>query len=205
MLLGSSNLWRMIPQTRRACKNKVPACRIPVPSGWKDSSWICRFSFKDKRGTLGRGRWSVSWLVGSISTGLGDAIIQTNYSCFVPRRGSSCPLATSLANCPLTSSGGVPFTQAFHCSCNWLAQFWGVEKLRPGLLWRSQPDSGQCTPFSVSAQAALPEDQNSVPNSCIRWLTTTLTPASGNLTSSGFYGHPYTQEPRAHTDTCAGT
>lgn len=50
----------------------IPACCDPIPSGWKTPT-----EFTD------------SILVGFLSRGLDDAMVQNNYSRFRPRRGSS--------------------------------------------------------------------------------------------------------------------
>lgn len=66
VLLGSVNLWRIINHFANAKSIFIPACRGLIPPRQKDTDWISRFSLKAKRGTSGRGRWALSWLVCSI-------------------------------------------------------------------------------------------------------------------------------------------
>lgn len=115
VLLGFMNGWRMIPQTQIVHKSKEcllnKFLHAVVQFHW-DGRAPTEFTdsvLKPKRGTLGRSRWSISWLVGSISGSLSDVMIQTNYSCFMPRRGSSWLLDCKLGELSFYKLGRGPF------------------------------------------------------------------------------------------------
>ena len=75
-LLGSKNGQKMIPQTQIVSKAsiyfaKIQHSRVYHSSGWKTEMWVSHLNLKAIWGISGKSRWPLSWLVGSISRGIG--------------------------------------------------------------------------------------------------------------------------------------